>query len=204
MRIYGSRRSYMHIYGSVHIQKCAYMDDAYTEEIYGNPNASSIYVCFHICAFKEVVIRKCTFIRAIYGRVHIQKTRIYGRCHYGSGQLSYMRSPYMCIYKSRRLYMRIYGSAHIQKMPLWKWPAFVYASFVYAHLRKPSSVYALSVYAHIRKVHIRKKFTVIQMHLPYMHASIYAHLRKLSSINARICAYIYVHIRTTHIRKVHI
>jgi hypothetical protein len=46
----------------------------------------------------------------------------------------------------RRLYMRIYESAHIWKMPLWKWP-----TSVYMHLRKSSSVYELSVYVHIQK-----------------------------------------------------
>jgi hypothetical protein len=32
--------------------------------------------------------------------------------------------------------MRIYVSTHIRKTPLWKWPTSVYASFVYAHIRK--------------------------------------------------------------------
>jgi hypothetical protein len=153
---------------------------------------------FHIC-----VVRICTFteVASVYAhlyiqKAHIQKMRIYGRRHYGSGQLPYMRSPYMCIYGSRRpymhrLYMCIYGSAHIQKMPLWKWPASVYASFIYAAFTE-AIVYASSVYAHIRKVHIRKKFMVIQMHLPYMRASIYAHLRKLSSVNAHLYAFIFV------------
>jgi hypothetical protein len=63
--VYGSgqlpymHRSYMHIYGSAYTyMKGVYTDNAYTEgaytegayikEIYCNPNASSVYVCFHI------------------------------------------------------------------------------------------------------------------------------------------------------------
>jgi hypothetical protein len=51
------------------------MEGAYTKEIYGNPNASSIYACFYICTFKEVVIRKCTFIHLYASSIyaHIQK-----------------------------------------------------------------------------------------------------------------------------------
>jgi hypothetical protein len=62
----------------VHIH--TYTEGAYTEEIYGNPNASSVYACFHICTFKEVVIRKCTFIGAficvvrICAYTHIKRT----------------------------------------------------------------------------------------------------------------------------------
>jgi hypothetical protein len=159
---------------------CAYTEGAYTEEIYGNPNASFIYACFHICTFKEVVIRKCTFIRAFICVVRIcayTKARIYGRHHYGSGQLPYMRRPYMRIYGSRHPYMhRLY--AHIRKV----------------HIRT----------THIRKVHIQKKFMVIQMHLPYMCASIYAHLRKLSSISAHLYVHLYASSVYVHIQKCNI
>ena len=81
----------------------AYTEGAYMEEIYDNPNAFSVYVFFHICAFKEVIVRKHTFIRAFICVVCIcacTDACIYGRCHYGSGQLPYMRRSYAHIWKS--------------------------------------------------------------------------------------------------------
>jgi hypothetical protein len=168
-----------------HIQKRAYTEDAYIagaymKEIYCNPNASSVYACFHICAFKKVVVHKSTFICIIcicaYTEAHI-----YERCHYGHGQLWYMHRPYMHIYGSHRLYMcrpymHIYGSMHIGKVHIWM--------------------------THIQKVHIRNFFMVIQMHIPYMCAFIYAHLRKLSSVNAHLYASsVYVHIQKTPLWK---
>lgn len=93
-------------------------------------------------------------------------------------------------------YMPIYRRAHIRKTPLWKWPTSIYASSIYAHLWKPLFVYASFIYVHIWKVHIwmthiRKKFMIIQMHLPYMCASIYAHLRNLSFVNAHFYMHLY-------------
>jgi hypothetical protein len=142
------------------------MEGAYIEEIYSNPNASSIYPCFDICAFNEVVVCKCTFIFIIR----------------------------ICTYTKNAI-MEVAAS--------------VYASSIYAHLQKSSFVYASSVYVHIwkrsyttmhiRKVHIQKKFMVIQMHLPYMCASMYVPLRKLSSVNAHLYVsfvYVLIHKRT--------
>jgi hypothetical protein len=42
---------------------------------------------------------------------------------------------------------------------------------------------------------------VIQMHLPYMCASIYAHLRNLSFVNAHLYVHLYVSLVYAHIRK---
>jgi hypothetical protein len=69
-----------------------------------------------------------------------------------------------------------------------------------------------SVNAHIRKTHIRKRATSIMASyvyarfricmLMYMCASIYAHLRKLSSLNAHLYASsIYAHIQKTPLWK---
>ena len=65
---------------------CTYMEGSYTKEIYANPNGSSIYPCFYICTFKEVVIRKFTFICVIHICPYTEAC-IYRKRHYGSDQL---------------------------------------------------------------------------------------------------------------------
>ena len=117
------------------VRICAYTNDAYTggvyiEEIYSNPNASFVFVCFHICAFKEVVVRKCIFIGAFicvvcictYMKDVIMEVANFCICAFTEGKNAHLRKTKMRIYGSSLPYMYILPS-------------------VYAYLRKPKCAY---------------------------------------------------------------
>jgi hypothetical protein len=215
-RIY-MRHPYMRIYGSAHIRKVhirsAYTEGAYTEEIYVYPN---------LCTYTEARIygRCISYTEGAYTKVHIQK----------KFTVIQMHLPYMCafIYEDLRklssvyahLYVHLYASsvyAHIRKRAYTEDAIMEVANFRICIIRictyTEARIYGRCIYGtthirkvhiqkvHIRKVHIQKKFTVIQMHLPYMCAFIYEDLRKLSSVYAHLYAHLYASSVYAHIRK---
>jgi len=159
-----------------------------------------------------------TFIMVSFVYAYIQTSHINAHINVQLHE-NFLNCAYMeeRIYKSMHIWKHtyieacIYGSTHIHKTPLWKWPTPVYVLSVYVHLRKSLSISASSVYAHIQKraytkgAYIDDAYMCIRGggHILYIHHP-YMHLPYMWIYGSRILymRHMYMHIyETAHIRK---